>query len=182
MIAVSQSTGTCIGSGSTIVTVNASPAIPTVYKVGNVLSTTATATSYQWFNNGASISGATTNTYNATIAGNYTLVVTNAAGCSTSSTTVIANVGIKAAQSLTHVQVYPNPTNGMITIAATLAKSQYVAINIYDINGKLVYTSTVANADINFSKNINIETFASGVYMVQLVTDNGSVQQRIVKE
>ncbi len=182
LIAVSQSTGICIGSGSTIVTVNASPAIPTVYKVGNVLSTTATATSYQWFNNGASVSGATTNTYNATIAGNYTLVVTNAAGCSTSSTTVIANVGIKAAQSLTHVQVYPNPTSGMITIAATLAKSQYVAINIYDINGKLVYTSTVANADINFSKNVNIESFASGVYMVQLVTDNGSVQQRIVKE
>lgn len=182
LIAVSQSTGTCIGSGSTIVTVNAAPAIPTVYKVGNVLSTTATASSYQWFNNGTSISGATTQTHTATTPGNYSLVVTNAAGCSTSSTTVIANVGIKAAQSLTHVQVYPNPSKGMITITASLAKSQYVAINIFDINGKLVYAASEANADINFSKNVNIEAFASGVYMVQLVTDNGSVQQRIVKE
>lgn len=181
-INVSQSNGSCVGSGNTSIVVNAAPAIPVVYKVGNNLSTTATATSYQWFNNGAAVSGATSQTLTAIAPGTYTLVVTNAQGCTTSSTGVIANVGIKNNANITNLMVYPNPATNVITIAASLGKSQNVTLNIFDMNGKLVYTISQINADANYSNSINLDGFASGVYMVQLVTNNGSVQQRIVKE
>lgn len=181
-ISVSQSNGSCVGSGNTSIVVNAAPAIPVVYKVGNTLSTTTTATSYQWFNNGAAVSGATSQTYTAIAPGTYTLVVTNAQGCTTSSTGVIANVGIKNNANITNVMVYPNPAINVITIDASLGKSQNVTLNMFDMNGKLVYTISQINADANYSKSISLDGLASGVYMVQLVTNNGSVQQRIVKE
>lgn len=41
----------------------------------------------QWFKNGVLISGATTNTYNATTSGNYNMIKTNTNGCFDSSTT-----------------------------------------------------------------------------------------------
>lgn len=44
--------------------------------------------SYQWQLNGTDIPGATSNVYNATLAGSYTVVVTNAGGCTGSSTPV----------------------------------------------------------------------------------------------
>ena len=43
--------------------------------------------SYQWQLNGTNIAGATANSYNATVAGTYTLVVTNASGCSATAST-----------------------------------------------------------------------------------------------
>jgi alpha-tubulin suppressor-like RCC1 family protein len=51
-----------------------------------------TITSYQWKLNGSEIAGATNASYTATAAGNYTVVVTNSNGCSTSeSVTVVVN-------------------------------------------------------------------------------------------
>ncbi len=179
-LSVSQSTGSCMASSSISVTVNAAPAIPTVYKVGNVLSTTTVATSYQWYNGAAAVGTGTT--YTATAAGIYTLVVTNAAGCTTSSSGVLANVGIKSSRSLSNVTVYPNPTKDMIMISATLNKSQSVTVKIFDMNGKLVFNTSQNNADANYSKTISLAGYASGVYMVQVITNDGSVQQRIVKE
>ncbi|MFT6213983.1 MAG: hypothetical protein ACJAS3_000372 [Roseivirga sp.] len=75
--------------------------------------------SYQWFNNGDAISGATSQVYTATVTGAYTVAVTNAGGCS----------GISLATEVTvnenpTVDVFPATTayicpNGSATLTAT---------------------------------------------------------------
>jgi hypothetical protein len=40
----------------------------------------------------------------------------------------------------------------------------------------------IINADLNFSRNIDISKLPAGVYSVQLVTDNETLNQRVVKE
>ena len=47
--------------------------------------------SYQWKRNGVAISGATTSSFTATASGNYTVLVTNAVGCSNESTAITVN-------------------------------------------------------------------------------------------
>lgn len=52
------------------------------------------AVSYQWYNNGIPVAGATTNTYAALVAGNYNMIATNSFGCSDSAAvgvTVVVN-------------------------------------------------------------------------------------------
>jgi hypothetical protein len=51
-----------------------------------------------------------------------------------------------------------------------------------DVNGKLVAASEVNNADVNFSKALSLSGLADGVYVVQVITSSGAVQQRIVKQ
>jgi hypothetical protein len=53
-----------------------------------------TGMSYQWFRNGVAIAGATTSSYSATLAGDYTLFVANGNGCSKTS----APVNVKVSQ------------------------------------------------------------------------------------
>jgi PKD repeat protein len=54
---------------------------PTLTINGTVLSTTATAPSYQWYRNGVAIAGATAQSYTLTQDGDYTLHLINTNGC-----------------------------------------------------------------------------------------------------
>jgi hypothetical protein len=95
----------CTNSATATVTVNAlptatiTPATTTTFCQGGSVvlnANTGAGLSYQWFNNATAIAGATNSSYTATMSGSYTVVVTNASTCSSTSTavvvTTIANV------------------------------------------------------------------------------------------
>ena len=68
---------------------------PTSFCLGNtvLLSTAPIAgQSYQWQNNGVNINGATSSTFSANTAGNYTLIVNNSNGCSSISNAIIITI------------------------------------------------------------------------------------------
>ncbi|HRH68063.1 MAG TPA: T9SS type A sorting domain-containing protein [Flavobacteriales bacterium] len=69
---------------------------------GSVLlsGSTATGNTYVWKRNGTTITGATASSYTATLAGTYTLVVTNG-GCSTTSSATTVTVGTAPAATIT---------------------------------------------------------------------------------
>src|SRR5207253_3152294 len=105
-------TGGCpsAASAATAVTVNPTPATPTITPGGpttfcaggSVTLTSSSATGNQWYLAGSPIGGATSNTYVATATGNYTVVVTTS-GCPS------------AASAATAVTVNPTPATPTIT-------------------------------------------------------------------
>lgn len=82
-----------------------------------LLQVAAGAASYQWYNAGVSISGATLNTYLANQTGNYSVAITNASGCSAISNTVIVsfNTGI----SVNIYNINPFPCEGDVVFLST---------------------------------------------------------------
>jgi hypothetical protein len=125
--------------------------------------------SYQWFRNGASISGATNQAYTATETGAYTVLVTNAGGCS----------GISLA---TDVVVNENPTvdilqganaylcSGVATLSASQSSIYQWMKDGVDIPNatQQVYTTSVVG---NYSVRV-IDLFGcSAVSGITTVTD-----------
>jgi hypothetical protein len=111
-VKVTNATGCGTTSAATVVTINAPPAVPTITASGAAtfctggsvrLSAPAGASSYQWKLNGSAISGgATTKDTTITAAGNYTVTVTNANGCaSTSAATMVTVKALPAAAIIT---------------------------------------------------------------------------------
>ena len=69
--------------------------------------------------------------------------------------------------------VFPNPVKDVLTINYDKAIRQ---IDVYDVFGKLVKTfKTVSNS-------INLSELSSGVYMLNMQTEDGLVIKKIVKE
>jgi len=97
---VQVSNGTCSGTSAPVtVTINPLPPVPTITAVGNVMTATSTVpvVSYQWLRNGTTINGATSQSYTDLTGGSYTVTITDANGCQSTSvpftnsgTTVIA--------------------------------------------------------------------------------------------
>jgi hypothetical protein len=134
---------------------------------------------YSWSN------GATTATIVGLAPGTYCVSVTDANGCAAgapSCTTVANHVSIDPISvGITSMDIQPNPSNGLLTLNVSLANADAIAVNIYDLTGKSVYTTTKTGA-VQYTENIDIREAASGMYFVSITTSKGTTYQRIVKQ
>ncbi len=182
---VAVSNVTCPNASAvTSVTVNSVPSQPVITQVGNNITSTA-ANSYQWYYNGAIISGATSQTYPATQDGNYVVVVSNSSGCEASSDTLLVTVtGVTAFETVNSLNIYPNPYTESTSLQLTLADNAMVTMEVYSTIGEKVQTLTAQNysaGTYTFTFGAKQQGYAAGVYFVK-TTINGKMKvSRIVE-
>lgn len=82
-------------------------------------------------------------------------------------------------QMLDGVQIYPNPTNGLITVQKT-NEINLVSAKLYDINGRLL--KDIDLSEMNLEKQIDISKLASGIYIISVKSDNSSGVMRLIKQ
>jgi hypothetical protein len=158
-------TSGCSSSPSTPTTVTVNPAPPTptitpsgsqtLCASGNVTLTSSSATGNQWYLNGNPIGGATNQTYVATVAGSYTVVVTTS-GCSSAPsapTVVSANTPPVLSYNSATVGAGTTPTippatgpsdNGTITsivLQSIVPNNGGLAVNVNNVTGQVQVTS-----------------------------------------
>ena len=71
------------------------------------------------------------------------------------------------------VSVYPNPSEGIVTI--TNDNSTKNSISVSDISGKLILTKEVSTATT-----LDLSSNGSGIYLVTISNENGSMVERVV--
>ncbi len=133
------------------------------------------ADTYQWFRNGIAVQGATTNAYQSTISGNYTVVYTYDSCSYTSNAFSFTYVGLSD-QSLeaSAITVFPNPTNGQLQIQLSEQVVDY-QVAIFGLDGKLYYTG-------KNDRLLDLSDYASNVYLLKLTTPKGVIFKKVVKK
>ncbi|MBL7884903.1 MAG: T9SS type A sorting domain-containing protein [Bacteroidia bacterium] len=112
-----------------------------------------------------------------------TYTVTDVNGCSNSSTqniTVNSCVGVEEYSVLSSTMVYPNPSNGMFTIAIANATIDNLIISIIDIQGKEVFGVKETNVHGDYNKHVNLEGLSKGMYYIKLSTDKEAKIQKLI--
>ncbi|MDB9775899.1 T9SS type A sorting domain-containing protein [Vicingaceae bacterium] len=71
--------------------------------------------------------------------------------------------------------VYPNPSSGLITIQINTSLSQEnQAYSVFDVKGREVYSGKLlGNREV-----VNLGDFNNGLYLIRLISDNGSVKTK----
>ena len=83
---------------------------------------------------------------------------------------------------LFNLTVYPNPSNGSTKVEFTTHKQAKVKIQLLNVLGQPVlapYSAQVLPGNQNF--NIDMTTFASGIYTVQLQIDSDVYYTKVIK-
>ena len=87
--------------------------------------------------------------------------------------------GIKEyAQSL-ELKVFPNPTNGMVTLSSKNAMSSYLTIQVMNIEGEKVYNENAGVVSGSINKTIDLSSFAKGFYFIRVITDKETINKKI---
>lgn len=128
---------------------------------------------YQWLdcdNNYATISGANSQTYVAISNGNYAVEITNNSCIDTSNCMAVTTLSIDDLNLNSAVSVYPNPTNGKISVSADF--------NIYEISVVNIIGETIHS--FNDTKEIDLTALANGYYQLILSTEKGKIAKKIL--
>ncbi|HOY48021.1 MAG TPA: T9SS type A sorting domain-containing protein [Flavobacteriales bacterium] len=137
--------------------------------VGNLEST------FQWFLNGNLIANETSSSIEISQNGMYTVEVTNAWGCNTSDQLEVINLGEESISSI-KFSVFPNPAEQILTIQSK--DNTLISIRIFDVSGKLIKSET-SNATFT---NIKVDEFTSGLYFLEIKSENQITQTKFIKK
>ena len=161
---------------STPTTITAYGANPATYTASGAVLTAAGGTSYQWYLNGNPISGATTQVWTATTSGNYSVEITDANGCTTTSTPgfVIAT-GIASISGSIDFSIYPNPAKSGVTINIPSTSSDGT-VSLKDILGH-----TLSNVPVTSSKIfVDLTAYVDGVYFVEVSQEGKRAIRKLI--
>lgn len=150
--------------------------IPTISVSGNSLQATdPAAVSWQWYENGTLISGATSSSYTPTGSGlnTFTVVTTDNSGCRDSSSGWLFTDGI-AVTSAGKFALYPNPNNGTFTLETSGAAG--ATITIANGLGQLVWQGVISTN----KQPINTGSLEAGNYTL-MVKGSGTLPFTVVK-
>jgi hypothetical protein len=162
----------CYTTSAVIALTVDTPLNPTIFVNGNILRTGNSYTSYRWYKNGVLIPGANTYTYNTNgNPGNYTVMVTDPAGCSKVSAPYDL-VGLGSLSANTKIKIYPNPATTNIFIESDMP----VNATISTLQGKQVMV-------VESAKDIDIRNLPNGLYMIQIYDKDNNVlmTEKLVK-
>jgi hypothetical protein len=78
---------------------------------------------------------------------------------------------------LTNISIFPNPSQtGIFTIDLSNENTNNSVLNIYEITGKLILSKKLEN----LNSQVNLSNLASGIYSVEIKSENSIVKERIV--
>jgi hypothetical protein len=168
----------CSASTSVNITVNPNPAAPNIMQVFDSL-VSDMANSYQWYFNNMLISGATSQAYHPTQNGNYSVVISDVNGCTSSSTsypyfpTSIHNVSTGE-----DILIYPNPATKELAISSKQMAIE--EIKIFDIVGQVIFQQPLTA--YNKLQTVDVSEFIAGIYFIHVKTEFGIIVRKFVKE
>jgi hypothetical protein len=183
---VTGETSGCSNTNTVSVGVNPIPSVSAsasntliCYNLGesSVLTVSTSATSYTWSNGANTMSTTVTPTVGTT----YTVEVSDG-NCNATATVFVdaqTCTGIQSITATSGINVYPNPSNGILNVAIASELSGNTSIEIYDAIGKLVVTENLSSE----LTTINTSKLTEGVYMYKVINNNKTVKiGKVVKQ
>jgi PKD repeat protein/N-acetylneuraminic acid mutarotase len=159
-------------------TVYPSPAAQGILQNGDTLFANAGAVSYQWYHDGNIISGATEYFYIASEGGSYNVVATDNNGCEVEAVIFDVVAGIsQLAVGNGQLAIFPNPVQETLTITGIFPIGISMEISVYNAVGEKMFSAVDWEL-----RTVNCQLLPSGMYWIELLSDDKKIYGRFVKK
>ena len=153
--------------------ITVTPVPPIITKNGTILQSNALIGN-QWYNQNGLINGATNQDYVVTTNGDYYVIVTHSR-CSSDKSNIIKVIvsGVEQTELDNLIKIYPNPTTESFHAGGFTGKALLI---LTDING-----IEILSIQVSGNESISINNLPKGVYIVKIITNEGTVERKMIK-
>lgn len=80
------------------------------------------------------------------------------------------------------VSIYPNPSSGLVTIEFANSEKVKTTVKIADLNGKIVFSEELGKFSGTYRKEVDLNSFGRGSYLVTIQQGKETVSEKIIVE
>jgi len=110
------------------------------------------------------------------------VTITDGNGCEFTSTTIVVVSGIEEMVRLIDLKLFPNPTNGNVTVSMEGLSGESVIAVLTDGLGREVSREDLGNLTGQYVHMLDLTSVEAGVYYLQMNVANAAQVLRIVKQ
>jgi len=92
----------------------------------------------------------------------------------------IDNVGVEEKETFAQLDVFPNPATNGLNVNFKLEQVQTVEMRLVNVTGEAVYSNVLTNVNGTVNNNIDVSTFAKGIYILNLRSAEGTVNKKVI--
>jgi hypothetical protein len=89
-------------------------------------------------------------------------------------------VRLEGGSAIANLDVYPNPSRDVFNVAFTSDEVQDLEVRVINIVGEVVYTENLQQFVGEYTKSIDLNTYTKGVYFLEITTNNGVVNKKLI--
>ncbi len=94
----------------------------------------------------------------------------------------IVSTGIEDVNFIDYLRIFPNPNTGEFIIEMNITKATDLEIKLLNVIGQVIYTEKLNKYVGAYQKSIDVGEYAKGIYNLQLISGEGTVNRKIVVE
>ena len=81
---------------------------------------------------------------------------------------------------INNLDVYPNPSRDIFNVNFTSEDIQNLEVRIINVIGEVVYTENLNQFVGEYTKQVDLSTYTKGVYFLEITTDNGVINKKLI--
>jgi hypothetical protein len=91
-----------------------------------------------------------------------------------------SSIRLEGGESIANLDVYPNPSRDVFNVTFTSEDVQDLEVRVINVVGEVVYTEDLQQFVGEYTKSIDLATYTKGVYFLEITTNNGVVNKKLI--
>jgi hypothetical protein len=90
------------------------------------------------------------------------------------------SIRVEGGTAINNLDVYPNPSRDIFNVTFTSEDVQNLDVRIINVIGEVVYTENLNEFVGEYTKQVDLSTYTKGVYFLEITTDNGVINKKLI--
>jgi len=90
------------------------------------------------------------------------------------------SIRVEGGSAINNLDVYPNPSRDIFNVSFTSEDAQDLEVRIINVVGEVVYTESLGQFVGEYTKQVDLATYTKGVYFLEITTNNGVVNKKLI--
>ena len=90
------------------------------------------------------------------------------------------SIRVGGGTTISNLDVYPNPSRDIFNVSFTSEDVQDLDVRIINVIGEVVYTENLNKFVGEYTKQVDLSTYTKGVYFLEITTDNGVINKKLI--